>query len=445
MIHYDDETLSRYGLDTSLVPDPEGMGAHLTECDLCQGNFAAVTEIDEAMRDEETWATVNALLTRSTRLEQALALKARIDAEDAAAARMLARLLDSPLRFRSAKIAENPKAWHGGVVRYLCARANERHEKRPQFTLDMTTTAYAVALALEKGPESPRRFCMALSLRERANALRYLGRFADALKSLDYAEKLFSHMPATDPHDIAIIWFIRATVYMETDRLEEARALAEMSRRVFVDYGDGARELNALLIEASCLHFAGRNAEAAPAFEVVAAKARSEGDDKVLAHALNNAATAYVDLARYEPAERHYVEALVIFDALGLTTDKAVVSWSLALVLVRRGELRTGAARLDIARAELRRLGLLNDHALATLDWAEARLALNEPAGVAEACKAIIIRFESEGMMKKARLALAYAHEALARGTATPALIHHVRTYLELLPGHPDAPFVPLQ
>lgn len=445
MSHYDDETLSRYMLDPALVTDPDGMATHLSECDLCRNNFAAVAEIDEAMREAETWQQVDTLLTRSARLEEALALKARIDDEDKAAERLLAPLLTSPLRFRSANVAENPKAQTAGVVRYLCAAAHDLHEKRPQFSLELTTTANAVALALEKGPHTARRFCIALSLRERANALRYLGKFADALKALEYAEKLFDRMPATDPHDVAIVWMIRATILMEMDHLAEAQQLAGASRRIFCDYSDGARELSALLIEASCLHFAGKNAEAASVFEAVIEKARVEGNTKILAHAMNDAATAYLDLEDFGRAERYYIEALIVFDELGLATDKAVIAWSLALVLVRRGELGAGAERLDDARAELHRLGLLNDHGLATLDWAAARLALDEPAGVADACKGIVMRFESEGMMKSARLALAHVHEALARGTATPALLQHVRKYLELLPSRPNVAFVPLQ
>ena len=445
MSHYDDETLSRYGLDPALVADPEKMTTHLSECDLCRDNFAAVAEIDEAMREPETWTNVDTLLNRSARLTEALALKARIDREDQAAERLLAPLLTSPLRFRSAKVAENPKAQTAGVVRYLCAAAHGLHEKRPQFSLHVTTTAYAVALTLEKGPQTSRRFCMALSLRERANALKYLGQFVEALKSLEYADKLFDRTPATDPHDIAIVWYIRGMVFLELDRLEEARVLAKKCARVFRDYGDRFRELAALLLGASCLFFAGRNAEAAPAYEEVAAKARVEGNQNILARAVNAAASAYLDLENFENAERYYIEALVLFDELGLSTEKARVAWSLALVLVRRGELEAGAERLAAARADLQHLGLLNDHGLATLDWAAARLALETPAGVVEACKGIIMRFESEGMMKNARLALAYVHEALARGTATPALLQHVRKYLKLLPSQPSVAFVPLQ
>jgi len=48
-------------------------------------------------------------------------------------------------------------------------------------------------------------------------------------------------------------------------------------------------------------------------------------------------------------------------------------------------------------------------------------------------------------MMKNARLALAYVHEALARGNATPALVRHVRLYLKALPSRPNEAFVPVQ
>jgi tetratricopeptide (TPR) repeat protein len=277
---------------------------------------------------------------------------------------------------------------------------------------------------------------MALSLRERANALRYLGRFTEALEALDSAEELFDENPAADPHDIAIVRLIRATVFVESERLEEARSMSRRAARVFREYGDRPRELAALLIEATCLHFAGRNAEAAKVYERVASKARAEGERGLLARALNDAASAYVEIERLDDAESSLVEALVIFDELDLATEKARVEWLLALVLVRRGDFAAGAIRLDAARLELERLKLVNDHALATLDWAWARLALGEPSGVAAACKRIVVRFESAGMMKSARIALAQLHEALAAGSATPALVSEVRNYLEHLPAH---------
>lgn len=443
MNHYDDDTLIRFALDPALVDDPESIRTHLGNCAACRARVEALAEVEEALRRADTWATVETLVTRSDRLQETLALKARLDAEDRAAERLLAPLLSSPIRFREANISENPKARHAGVVRYLCTAAHRLHEERPQFSLLLARTAYAIAFELENTPHSVRRLSMALSLREAANAFRYLGRFAEALTALRDAEKLLDESPGSDPHDLAIVWLIRATVFTELGRLEEAQTFARRAAQVFRDYGDRDREFTALLVEAHCLYFAGDNAAAATAYEALAARARAEGNRDLLAHAVNDAASAYLNLDEFEKAERYYIDALVLFDELGLTIEKARVGWSLALVLVRRGDLANGADRLDAARAELHHLGLLHDHGLATLDWAAARLALGETAGVAEACKSIVIRFESEGMMKNARLALAYVQEALARRTATPALLQQVRVYLKLLPTRPDSPFVP--
>ena len=398
--------------------------------------------LEEALRDPETWASVDALISRPSRFKEALALKTRIDREDAAAARLLSPLLDSPLRFRNAAIARNPKAQTAGVVRFLCAAAHERHEKRPEFSLELTLCAYEIALTLGRSASASQHFCMALSLRERANALRYLGRFTEALEALDSAETLFDESPAADPHDLAIVQYIRATVFVESERLDEARSASREAAKVFREYGDGPRELVALQVEATALHYGGRNTQAVAAYQHVAAMARAEGDRNLVARALNGAGSANLDLGKLDEAEASLLEALVIFDELDIATERSRVAWSLALIEVRRGDLGGGAVRLDSARRDLERLGLVNDHALATLDWAFARLAIGEPSGVAAACAEIVVRFDSEGMMKSARIALAQLHEALAAGSATPALVSEVRTYLELLPSHPDAQFI---
>jgi hypothetical protein len=99
---------------------------------------------------------------------------------------------------------------------------------------------------------------------------------------------------------------------------------------------------------------------------------------------------------------------------------------------------------LEAARKELAALGLTNDAALATLEWAEARLAAGEPSGVAAACARVVMAFGSERMERNARVALAFLHDALRAGTATPEIVRHVRSYLERLPSAPERAFAPL-
>lgn len=439
MTHYSDEELILYRLEPDRDPD---MATHVARCDDCRAELEELAWVDTALRDPETWTSAEALLQPSRYAVEFQETRARVEAEERAAERLLAPLLRSAFQFRLADLAGNRRARTAGVVRRLCAAAHGLHEQQPQFSVEVATTACAIARTLEQGPKMPGRYCMALALRERANALRYLGSFGEALQALDEAEPLLD--TPVDAHDRAVVSCVRATVLMEMGRLEEAGLLAPEAARVFRDHGDTSRELGALLVAAVCLSFEGRHEEAAPAYENIAAEARALGDRSILARAAIGAANAYLELSRFEEAERSYLKALVLFDELALTTEKVRVEWALALMMVRQGDLDAGAVRLDAVRAELLRLGLVNDHALATLEWAAARLAGGRPEGVAAACRQIMVRFESEGMMKNARLALAYVHEGLARGTATPELIRHVRTYLGLLPDDPQSRFVPL-
>ncbi len=445
MTHYDHEALSRFGLDPSLVDDPDALAAHLTNCEDCRDYFAVVTELDAALRDDETWAQVDALLTPSQRRSRMMALRTAIDAKEEDAARRLGPLLRTPLHFRGADVAANRKLWTAGAVRVLCAEANKRHEERPLFSLDIAKAAFTIARKLEKNSGTSPRFCMALSLRERGNALRYLGRFGEALEALGYAEKLFDQTPASDPHDVAIVQLIRATVYMKSERLPEAIAHTRECLPVFRAYGDRLRELSALMIQGACLYLSGLNGDAVRVYEDVIACARAASDADILARGLSNAANSYTELSVLDTAERYYIEAIVLYEELGLVTEKARTTWALASVTVKRGDLATGARLLEAARLELHGLGMLSEHGLATLEWAEVSLALDQVEGVADACRGIVIRFESEGMMKSARLALAHVHQALAQGTATPAFLRHIRLYLEALPSRPNEPFVPLQ
>jgi tetratricopeptide (TPR) repeat protein len=441
MNHPDGAVLSAFSLDAKSVIDREAVAAHVEGCPVCQEGLAVYRELDGALRHSETWAHVATLQSPGDRFTQLQAVRKRVQAEDDEARRILKPLLDSPLRFKSATLEKKPRCHTAGMVRMLCAAANERHESRPKFSLQLTVTACAIAKALPDTKESGRRLSMALALRERANALRYLGQFTEALQALEYAERFLDATPAADPFDLAVLWLCRATVFMKSDRLSEGVIVAREAARIFQEYGDSDRQLAAAMVEASCLMFAGHPRDAVDAYEHVIPLARKLGNTRLLASALQNSGLARVDLGDLDRAECCYAEALVLYDELELPTEKARTMWSLASVAVARGEMEDGAAGLDASRKELTRLGMTNDAAQATLEWAEVRLALQTIEGVAEACRKIVVVFSSEGMQQHAKEALAVLHETLARGTATPDLVRSVRLYLDQLPANPSRRF----
>jgi tetratricopeptide (TPR) repeat protein len=410
MTHYDDEILNAYLLDASLVDDAAVIEAHLEVCGRCRDEVDVLRAFGETMREPAAWDEVDALRTSPERLTQALALSASIEKEDRAAAWMLARYLRSPLLFRNAGIAAQARFRSAGAVRVLCTAAYKLHEQRPRFSYDVAMEAWKIATQLPE--DHPlRRVCLGLALREQATALRYLGRFAEALEALDKAETLARGTPSADVFDLALVWTIRATVYLESERPADALPLAQAAARVFRDYGDEYRECAAAIFEASSHLLMGAPDRAARAFERVIVSAEKRHDNVVLASAMNNAAVAYADLGQLDRAAGYYAKAIALYDELQRPTEAARARWALASLLVASGDLLGGIAALAAAREELASLSLMNDAALATLEWAEARLAADMPAGVAEACRSVMVTFGSEGMERSARVALAYLHE----------------------------------
>jgi len=442
MTHYDDETLSMYSLGVPLANDAAAIEAHLGVCEPCREELDLLRAFDEMMREPGVWQEVEAMPVSPERAAEAVALDSAIAQEDRMAARMLGQYLRSPLRFGGANIATQARFRSAGAVRMLCEAAHKMHEQRPRFSHDVATEAWKIATQLPD--EHPlRRVSIGLALRERATALRYLGRFREALEALGEAEKLASGTPSADAFDLALIWTIRAMVYLESERPSDATPLAEAAARTFRDYGDEYRECAAAIIEGASLLFLGMAERAAAVFERVIVSAEKRDDRILLASAMNSAALAYVDLKQLDRATSYYAETMALYDELHRPTEAARARWALASTLVVSGELHSGIAALAAAREELASLSLMNDAALATLEWAEARLAAEMPAGVADACRTIMVTFDSEGMQRSARVALAYLHEALAKGTATVEVVRHVLEYLRDLRSEPERGFVP--
>lgn len=323
----------------------------------------------------------------------------------------------------------------------LCAEANSRHEQRPKFSEQIAAVAYEVATKLTGIHQRQQHNLMGLALREHANALRYLGRFKDALKLLDFAEKLFAGTPGADPFDLAVVRYIRAGVFQESDRLEDATRLAREVAIVFREYGDVSRELSAVMIEACCLVYSGQPAPAAESFEHAITICRTTGNAQMLARALGNCGAALRDLGQFDRAERYCIEAITLYEEFQMQTEKTRAEWVLAMILLSRGEYLESARRLALVRTELANLGLTNDATIATLMWAEARLAADRPSGVADACRGLIVTFDSEEMHRYAMRALAVLNEAIREGRGTSELVREVRVYLEQLPKTPPHPF----
>lgn len=442
MTHYDHETLAAYAMDPALVDDPGGIQAHLRKCVSCREEVEAAREFDALSQQPEVWDDAEAIRAGSPKLKEALAERDAIVAEDLRAQQLLAPYLKSPMRLRNKKLAEDQRFVTAGAVRVLSMAARGEHEGRPRFSHALARQACAIAERLP-ADHPARAACAVQAHIQRANALRYLGKFKEADDALAEAERLIPGTPVAD-FDLAIIQYVRATVWFKSERVAEAMPLARAAARTFHQYGDSPREMAAVMAEGACLLFLGLPDRSIALFEYVISLARRVNDLPTLARAANNAALAYYSLRDFDRATAYYTESAALYEEAGMATEEARARWGLAGTLVARGELTAGIEALQTVRKELAARGLTNDAALATLEWAEARLAAGEPSGVAAACARVMMTFGSERMERNARIALAFLHEALRAGTATPEVVRHVRLYLEHLPSAPERVFAPL-
>jgi tetratricopeptide (TPR) repeat protein len=375
-----------------------------------------------------------------------LAQARAIASEDRYAREVLLPIVESPIRFSEARVGDDPRFRTLAVIRLLCSIANKTHEQQPQYGLVLADAALSICAKLPEPAKSKSAWFVGTAWKERANALRYLGRFRDAEAALDESEEAFASDERPEPFDLAIVAYVRATVYWELERFEEAVAAARFAAETFYLYGDTTRYLSALMAEGAGYYSADRDNEAAALFERVVTLARSGGvTGSILARALTNAGNCYARLRSYDTANSYYVAALAVLDECEVPTECARLSWAMAALQVERGAFEEGLAALDQCRLRLAQLGMANDAALATLDLVAALLAVDRPDRVPVLCREISITFSSEGMTRSAKKALAYLSEAVASGQVTPEKVRHVRGFLERLTTHPQEEFQQIQ
>jgi len=445
MSHYTEDELSAYALRPDAINDREGVEQHVAACGDCRNTLDVIEAFDIALHDPLPWEMSESMPVRRDAPPALLDHARAIAAADARARELVMPLVDSAIRFRAASIDDDPRFCTLAVIRLLSRVANGMHERQPQFGLVLADTALNIADKLPANQQSQSAWYVGTAWKERANALRYLGRFKEADEALDRAEAAFESDDHVEPFDLAIVQYVRATLYCQMERFEEAVALGQSAAEAFHLYGDTRRYLSALLVEGLGHYSANRDRDSAEIMERVAALARSASETDLLGRALLNAANSYTRLRDYRKATSYYADAIAVMADLDLPTESARLNWAMGALNIEQGDYDSGIEGLERSRIQLQHLGMLNDAALATLDLVAGLLAAERAERVPELCRAITLTFSSEGMMRNAKKALAYLTEAVTSGDATPESVRHVRAFLEHLPEHPNEEFQQIQ
>lgn len=441
--HFEDDELLAY-LDAGGEPDLAGVRDHLDLCDRdCRERLEWLQGFADLLRDKAVhrFARAGSGAPANERLTEISAFAAQRSAEDvesAAAVRTLKALPTEPW-FAHVDTAASGSST-AGLVRRMLEEARAEFDRRPKVALQILTEAERVASTLTGTPnQAEHRGAVA---KERAEALRMLGRHSEALAALDVAEGFLAQTPAPG-YDLAFVDWVRASVLFYLTRYDDALLIARRAGRVFREHGDNERAQQVRVIEANILCERGDVAEAHRMFARLVIFFQRDGDRGMVARLNANLAECEVRLDRSNVAYEYADEAMRIYDQLGFQTEKVRVRWILGYALMRKGRPHEALSELQAAADGFLQWGMLDAASAVGLDIAELHLSRSEWLEAEQLSRQLANQFAAAEAPLHAARAFAYLREAAKARSATTQLVDYLRSYLASATGDGSVRFEP--
>lgn len=356
MAHVDREELAVYAGDPDAIDAARRaeIERELAGCVECRTSFEFLAVADDELSDPDVWEPV----TGSAALDSLRAHGARIAAEDADAAVLLQPLLGDPVRVAWRSFGSK-RYRTGGVVRKLLAHAATLHEREPLEALTFADAALSIAEELpdDTYPAKAVYELRGSAWKERASALRILGRFDEGLESLRRAERAYRVL-TWSALGVASVAYVRGLIFLEQERYDEASAAAVIAERTFSSVADEDRQLAALHLRAF-IAFERREIETAILlFSRVSEQAELDRGELWIARSAQALGTCYLDAGRPSEASVQFHKALALFRKLGQQTEITRTEWGVARLIMHGGKFDEAIRRLRETGKNLRTVGL---------------------------------------------------------------------------------------
>lgn len=416
---------------------------HVAECAECRTRLDEILEFNSILRSPLVWDALGNLdAVEGGTMPQLPA--ADIEMEQRQADELLRPFLARLDTKTAESLPENAALHTPSVVQRLCDVARTHREKNPLLALTVAEAAIAIAehvaakqqFSAEAVHESRGRAWL-----ERANALRYVGRFPEALAALDTAEASYSQTFIPE-YPLALAAYVRSVIFMKSEKLEEALSLARSCAATFLEFGEDERFVHARIVEGGALFLQNRHAEARDVFQSLLAPARKLQSPDTVARVYANLASALIELGELSEASSYLANAASLFEDLGLDTERLRMRWTMGHLLLRSGDTDAALARLRDTKRDAERLHLTNDAALIALDMLEALTARGDWHEAMQLCEGLVQKFSAAGMNESALVALSYLRDLARSGALVLPAIEHVRSHLERLATEPARLFL---
>jgi tetratricopeptide (TPR) repeat protein len=394
---------------------------HLADCASCRQRFSEnVLPFDVARRRE------------GARVFAAAAVQMERERENAA------DIVERQLRQISIEewpsLAESPALRNNAALEQMSEEVRKRIERKPVEALAIANLAASIAESLPANAYPPEVMAQIRStaLRDRANALRYLGRLAEAFDSIETAESRLGDFPGAS-HDRAIIWMVKAMIQGQMDLFEEAEQMITSASIVFADVNDLSRFFQAGLVYGNLLGRQKRYDDAQRIFRDLLGVATSTGDEETQARLYNNLGHCAVYLDDYAGANIHFSESIARFTDLGLLAEVPRTNLGAALVLIGKGQVDSGLARLEDARRAFIALSMMGEAGLCALRIIEVLIDRGDTEQARALTGIVIDEFEAAGLDTRAVQAVASLQSSIDADGATGEAVRTVHEFVQRL------------
>ncbi|HEX2835739.1 MAG TPA: hypothetical protein VHW00_22180 [Thermoanaerobaculia bacterium] len=428
--HYEDWELLAFDDANGEFVDSGAVAIHLLSCSECHTHLDEIRNLVLLLRDADVHIRTNARLRKPDpqRIKEAQELVRRRELESHVADQTFAGLLSIPLEQWVTHLNDRPLLRTEALIERIVSEARTEYDRRARHALELLRIAGDIAGALTD--HLARAQQSGTIAKERANALRMLSRYSEALDELDRAERFMNRLPIR-AFDIALIEWGRATVLFYMTRYVDALPFALNAAKTLRQFGDIPRARQVELLQAGILFEMGDAAGALAINEYLTAYFISLGDTETVARVIANMAACEAVLDHAEQAHAYAYRAMALFDEVGKPTERIRVESTIGNLFMRQGRYAEASARLTAAAAAFRERGMDAEAGQALLDVLEMNVIRGSWDEAIPLAKQLAAMFISSGAPVHAARASDYLRRAIEARQASVELVAYVRGYID--------------
>lgn len=256
------------------------------------------------------------------------------------------------------------------VAAYLLRAGEARIDRQPQEAAAIFVAASTIASRLHDTEPELSASLRGHASRGRANALRHLGQFDEALSELSLSGQQFIKARFC-VNEAGRVEYSRGGVLFAMERWSEARVAAQQARQRFVSTGDARRAAYADLLLAGILFDQGEVEAARDTWLRLRAILDDLGDSEALARVWQNLGACEIRRGDAEQA-RHWLRyAAAAFRALNNRIELTRAQWNIASYIARFRSPLAGIRALQHVERDFTHLGAFVDAGCVGLDAIE--------------------------------------------------------------------------